>query len=288
MVVVHSDEQTVRDSGFRQVVASAERRCARATRSRPSSRRGRANRSPRDGHTAVIQAGAARDSNDMVRAADDLKGELAGLGGADVEVDLTGASGMWSDFNEANKTAMLKSELVSWPVTLGILLLAFGSLVAAGLPLMLTILGLVAAAGSLYLGTELLDISIWAMNFALMFALALGIDYALFVVMRFRAALFGSTLSPVEATAVAMDTAGKAVLFSGADRADLALGGDARPEPRVQVDGARDHARRHLRARRHAHPAAGGAGEARPARRQAVAAVGPRRRAPLAALRRLG
>ena len=82
---------------------------------------------------------------------------------------------------------MIKSELISWPVTLGILLLAFGSLVAAGLPLMLTILGLVAAAGSLYLGTQVLDISIWAMNFALMFALALGIDYALFIVSRFRA-----------------------------------------------------------------------------------------------------
>jgi RND superfamily putative drug exporter len=53
------------------------------------------------------------------------------------------------------------------------------------------------------------------MNFALMFALALGIDYALFVVHRFRGALFGHDLSPADATAVAMDTAGKAVLFSG-------------------------------------------------------------------------
>ena len=53
------------------------------------------------------------------------------------------------------------------------------------------------------------------MNFALMFALALGIDYALFVVHRFRGALFGSHLSPIEAVAVTMDTAGKAVLFSG-------------------------------------------------------------------------
>ena len=89
---------------------------------------------------------------------------------------------------------MLKSELVSWPVTLAILVLAFGSLVAAGLPLMLTILGLVAAAGSLFLGAQLFDISIWAMNFALMFALALGIDYALFIVYRFRGAFFGSKL----------------------------------------------------------------------------------------------
>ena len=98
---------------------------------------------------------------------------------------------MWSDFNAANRTAMMKSEVISWPVTLGILLLAFGSLVAAGLPLMLTMIGLASAAGLLYLGTLVMPISIWAMNFALMFALALGIDYALFVVHRFRGAFFG-------------------------------------------------------------------------------------------------
>ena len=122
---------------------------------------------------------------------------------------------MWSDFNTANRTAMMRSELFSWPVTLAILVLAFGSLVAAGLPLMLTITGLVASAGVLYLGAQVADVSIWAMNFALMFALALGIDYALFIVARYRAALFGAGLSPVEATAATMDTAGKAVLFSG-------------------------------------------------------------------------
>jgi len=96
-----------------------------------------------------------------------------------------------------------------------ILVLAFGSLVAAGLPLMLTILGLIASAGSLFVATQLLDVSIWAMNFALMFALALGIDYALFIVMRFRAAFFHSGLSAPDAVAETMDTAGKAVLFSG-------------------------------------------------------------------------
>ena len=112
-----------------------------------------------------------------------------------MQVHLTGASGMWSDFNAANRSAMLKSEVISWPVTLGILLLAFGSLVAAGLPLMLTMIGLASAAGLLYLGTLVMPISIWAMNFALMFALALGIDYALFVVHRFRGAFFGHKLS---------------------------------------------------------------------------------------------
>jgi RND superfamily putative drug exporter len=122
---------------------------------------------------------------------------------------------MWSDFNTANRTAMMRSELYSWPVTLAILVLAFGSLVAAGLPLMLTITGLVASAGVLFLAAQVADVSIWAMNFALMFALALGIDYALFVVARYRAALLGSGLAPVDAAAVTMDTAGKAVLFSG-------------------------------------------------------------------------
>ncbi len=215
MVVVQSTSETVNEPRFRRTVARAE---AVLSRDRAVS----AVVPPRpdvsissDRHTAVIQAGAARNANEMVRAADRLKGDLRRLGSRGVSVSLTGAPGMWSDFNQANKTAMLKSEVISWPVTLAILVLAFGSLVAAGLPLMLTILGLVAAAGSLYLGTQLLDISIWAMNFALMFALALGIDYALFVVMRFRGAFFGSGMSAQEATAVTMDTAGKAVLFSG-------------------------------------------------------------------------
>ena len=100
-------------------------------------------------------------------------------------------------------------------MTLAILALAFGSLVAASLPLMLTIVGLVASAGVLYLGTLFADISIWSMNFALMFALALGIDYALFIVVRYRAAHFGHGMTPADAAGVAMDTAGKAVLFSG-------------------------------------------------------------------------
>jgi RND superfamily putative drug exporter len=215
MVVVHSGDKTVRDPQFERVIARTEQvlRGSDVVKSVVPPQPGVS--ISRDGRTAVVTAGAARGPNGMVRAADDLKKELSAAGGGGVNVYLTGAPGMWSDFNQANKSAMLKSEVISWPVTLGILVLAFGSLVAAGLPLMLTILGLVAAAGSLYLGTQLLDISIWAMNFALMFALALGIDYALFVVMRFRGAFFGSRLSPVEATAEAMDTAGKAVLFSG-------------------------------------------------------------------------
>jgi RND superfamily putative drug exporter len=215
MVAVHSQTASVGDPAFRARVAAVERllRSDPAVGAVTPPSRG-ISISP-DGHTAIVQGGAASDSNGMVRAADRLKGPLAAAGGGGVHVHLTGASGMWSDFNAANKSAMLRSEVLSWPVTLAIMLLAFGSLVAAGLPLMLTMVGLIAAAGSLYLGTQVLPISIWAMNFALMFALALGIDYALFVVYRFRGAFFGSRLDAVEATAQTMDTAGKAVLFSG-------------------------------------------------------------------------
>ncbi|HEX5928097.1 MAG TPA: MMPL family transporter [Solirubrobacterales bacterium] len=166
-----------------------------------------------DGSTAIVTGAAARGPNEMVAAADRLGPEIAAAARPGTEANLTGSAAMWADFNEANREAMLRSELISWPVTLAILVLAFGSLVAAGLPLMLTIVGLVASAGVLYLGTVVSPISIWAMNFALMFALALGIDYALFVVMRFRAALAREP-GAVEAVAEAMDSAGKAVLFS--------------------------------------------------------------------------
>jgi len=215
MTVIYSPSRTVEDPAFRSVVANVERtlRADPAVKSVVAPSPGAS--ISRDGHTAIVQAGAARSSNGMVKAAENLKGKLAALSASGVQVHLTGASGMWSDFNTANRNAMMKSEVISWPVTLGILLLAFGSLVAAGLPLMLTMVGLASAAGLLYLGTLVMPISIWAMNFALMFALALGIDYALFVVHRFRGALFGHHLSPADATAVTMDTAGKTVLFSG-------------------------------------------------------------------------
>jgi RND superfamily putative drug exporter len=215
MTVVHSPTQTINDPAFKSTIGKVESmlRADHAVRSVVAPSPGVS--ISRDGHTAIVQAGAAKSSNGMVAAADSLKGKLAALSGRGVQVRLTGASGMWSDFNAANRSAMMKSEVISWPVTLGILLLAFGSLVAAGLPLMLTMIGLASAAGLLYLGTLVMPISIWAMNFALMFALALGIDYALFVVHRFRGALFGHDLNPVDATAVTMDTAGKAVLFSG-------------------------------------------------------------------------
>jgi RND superfamily putative drug exporter len=215
MVVIHSPRETIAAPTFRDTIGRVEQ-ILRADQhvSRVEPPRPGASISA-DRHTALVIAGASSDPTQMVAAADALKGRLHQAGAGDVAVSLTGAPGMWSDFNAANRSAMMKSELYSWPVTLVILVIAFGSLVAAGLPLLLTIVGLLASAGLLTVLTHGFEISIWAMNFALMFALALGIDYALFVVHRFRGAFFGSRLDVRDAVAVTMDTAGKAVLFSG-------------------------------------------------------------------------
>jgi putative drug exporter of the RND superfamily len=213
-VVVHSDTQQVSDPAVQRVLSSAttlfhqDPRFAEVIAPQPGM-----SISP-DGHTGILIAGANASTDDMVKAVDDLKGELTALAGNGIEVYPTGSSALWSDFNKANHDAMMKAEMISWPVTLVIMVLAFGSLVAAGLPLLLTLAGLIASAGGLVLLNTVFPISVWAMNFAMMFALALGIDYALFIVSRFRAAL-SKNPDPRAAVAETMDTAGKAVALSG-------------------------------------------------------------------------
>ncbi|MEE4021992.1 MMPL family transporter [Gordonia sp. PKS22-38] len=214
-VVVHSDAQSITDTGMQRVIdeindiAATDDRFGAVVSPQPGS-----SISP-DGHTGIVLIGADGSTDDMVRAVDEHKDELTALSGNGIEVYPTGASALWSDFNKANHDAMIKAEMVSWPITLAIMVIAFGSLVAAGLPLLLTIAGLVASAGGLVLLNMVTPISVWAMNFAMMFALALGIDYALFVVSRFRAALAARKDDPIAATVETMDTAGKAVLLSG-------------------------------------------------------------------------
>nr|WP_314344062.1 MMPL family transporter [Corynebacterium variabile] len=221
-VVIHTEDGTIGDRATTEVIEdatallSADDRIADIMPPTPGVT------VSEDGRTGILIAGAAADTDDMVRLADDLSDRITALGTDTIDVLPTGQSMLWSDFNHANHDAMMKAEMMSWPVTLLILVLAFGSLVAAGLPLMLTLAGLVASAGALVLLNMVTPISVWAMNFALMFALALGIDYALFLVARFRDALRphggshgGTTPSASVAVAVTYATAGKAVLLSG-------------------------------------------------------------------------
>jgi RND superfamily putative drug exporter len=215
-VVVHSNAGPVTQGPGRESLAKAtailqrDPRVAQVVQPQPGVTLSR------DGSTAVLIAGAAGNPTEMVQAADDLKGPLQDLSTPQASVNPTGSSMLWSEFNQANLSAMLKAEMFSWPVTLTILVLAFGALVAAGLPVILTLAGLVASAGSLVLINHLVPVSIWAMNFAMMFALALGIDYALLIVVRYRAVRARDGSSPRRAIAETMDTAGKTVLLSGA------------------------------------------------------------------------
>jgi len=102
------------DPGFRRRSCGLSGCCAeRACRLCAAPRAGATISS--DGRTAVVMAGAKGDPTVMVAAAGTLAPKLLAAAGRGVTVSLTGASGMWNDFNTANRNAMLKSELFSWP-----------------------------------------------------------------------------------------------------------------------------------------------------------------------------
>jgi RND superfamily putative drug exporter len=210
VVVLHSDELTVDDPAFASridevtAVLGEESAFGPALPAQPSA----------DGHTAMVQAGALVNPTEAVRAAERLHEGLDPLGDDTVSVALTGSPAFWADFNDMNSEGMRQAEIITWPVTAVILVLAFGTLAAAGLPLLLTVAGLVSAMGVLFGITRVTDLSIWTFNFAMMFALALGIDYALFIVTRFRNALHHNP-NVEEAIGETMGSAGKAILFSG-------------------------------------------------------------------------
>lgn len=210
VVVLHSDGLSVEDPAFAQRIAAVNTTLANESAFGPALP---AQPSP-DGHTAMVQAGALVNPTEAVRAAERLHSGLAALSDGTINVALTGSPAFWADFNDMNSQGMRQAEVITWPVTAVILVLAFGTLAAAGLPLILTAGGLVSAMGVLFGVTQFTDLSIWTFNFAMMFALALGIDYALFIVTRFRNALHHNPDVGI-AVGETMASAGKAILFSG-------------------------------------------------------------------------
>ena len=130
-----------------------------------------------------------------------------------VAVEVTGQWAMWSDFNHINEKALRKAELLSGLPSLILLFLAFGSLIAAGLPLILAVAGITFGFGMLHLIGMVIPLSVWSMNFSMMIGLAVGIDYSLFIVSRYREERFEGK-SPVEAMGSTLSTAGFAVLLS--------------------------------------------------------------------------
>lgn len=125
----------------------------------------------------------------------------------------TGEWAMWEDFNKENEKALHKAELLSGLPTLILLFIAFGSAIAAGVPLILAIAGIAVGFAILNLASAITPLSVWSMNFSMMIGLAVGIDYSLFIVSRYREERADGKVLP-EAMAGALETAGKAVFLS--------------------------------------------------------------------------
>src|SRR5439155_1639067 len=97
-----------------------------------------------------------------------------------------------------------------------VLLISFGSLLAMGLPIVTALFGLGAGLGVIGLGSHLVDMADFSSELALMIGLGVGIDYALFIVTRFRTTYRENGGDLQAAVELAMNTAGRAVLFAGA------------------------------------------------------------------------
>ena len=116
--------------------------------------------------------------------------------------------------NQTTKDIKL-AESLSFPILLVLLLLIFGSLTAAGLPLAIGAIGILGSFTALRLLTLLTSVSIFSANITTILGLGLAIDYGLFMVSRFREELRGQG-SVEDAVARTMTTAGRTVAFSGA------------------------------------------------------------------------
>lgn len=106
------------------------------------------------------------------------------------------------------------SEGIGLIVAIVILLIAFGSLVAAGLPIVVAVIGLSMGQMFVMFTARFLDVATFAPTLAAMIGLGVGIDYALFVMNRYRQAVLHGR-EPKAAATEAVETAGRAVLFAG-------------------------------------------------------------------------
>ncbi len=116
-----------------------------------------------------------------------------------------------------------QSELIGIAAAMVILLVAFGSVVAMGLPIATALLGLLAGFLGISLATRALDISTFTPALAAMIGIGVGIDYALFIVTRYREGLHAG-MSVEEAVVRAIDSSGRAVAFAGGVVAIALLG----------------------------------------------------------------
>lgn len=130
-----------------------------------------------------------------------------------LEVVPVGAMALNHDFTGTATRAIARAELVLWPVVPLLLVLVFGSVIAAALPLGVGVLSVAAGMAATLALSRVAPVSVYAVNVVSMVGFSVAVDYSLFVISRFRDERRGRP--GAEALARTMETAGRAVLFSG-------------------------------------------------------------------------
>ncbi|WP_437180077.1 MMPL family transporter [Paenibacillus andongensis] len=131
-----------------------------------------------------------------------------------MNVYVTGGPAILHDMQEASKHDIAKSEAIGLPIALIVLLIVFGTLVAALLPMIVGLMSVTLTLGITYFIAQHQSLSNFLPNMVTMLGLAVGIDYALFLVSRFREELKVEK-NVAEAVAMTCQTAGKSIFFSG-------------------------------------------------------------------------
>ena len=133
---------------------------------------------------------------------------------AGLTYQMTGYGPLTLESAEQSERDLQRAETISLPIAAIVLIVVFGSVLAAGMPLLVAGLAIPTSLALVYLVAQQVEMSIYVLNIATMLGLALAIDYSLFIVSRFREELRrGRTVA--EAVERAVGTAGKAVAFSG-------------------------------------------------------------------------
>ena len=161
-----------------------------------------------DGTTGLISVQFDKPADELSHESSDGYDGLSGLSSGDLQVVPGGQI-------KAGVPEIGATEVLGVAVAAVVLVVTFGSLVAAGMTLVTAFLGVLAGMAGLFVVTAFTDVSSTAPILALMLGLAVGIDYSLFISSRHRSQL-GEGMDPEESVARATATAGSAVLFAGA------------------------------------------------------------------------
>jgi RND superfamily putative drug exporter len=169
-----------------------------------------------DQDVVLIALEVTGDRNAAVDGATKIQTNLGLIGQGDVAVPtyLVGQGALWAGMQELSKEDLEQAEFVGLPIVLIILLVVFGSLAAAALPLALGGAAVVVTGAIIYWLSRSLEMSIFVTNMASMLGIGVAVDYSLFILARYREER-AAGLDAEEARAVAMRTSGMAVVFSG-------------------------------------------------------------------------